>query len=287
MKKLTLTTLISFLIFSFAFAEPTQVDVNVLRQVIELLQKAIQTGVPLVATPTKPLTPTTPSAIETKAILLPKGVSPAVPLEKPITPEVIRPILPDDDRENDVIVQINNLRITRIATSTPNAKAVFFAVRDTNWGCAMFENDNSLTGTPCIINLRKPIIEKELAIKVAQDTILLQRNRQRAKLEDFQVNDKINVYGFMDKDNYGIEGLIVRKISAKIVPVPLPEPKPILFFQKSTTSLPIPTSSFSDQKICIQVITPAYNPNNPQECKEFPTPCDIPPGWIKTNKCLQ
>jgi hypothetical protein len=37
--------------------------------------------------------------------------------------------------------------------------------------------------------------------------------------------------------------------------------------------------------ICIQVITPAYNPQNPLECKEFPTPCDVPSGWIKTEKC--
>ncbi|MFC4158500.1 hypothetical protein [Chitinimonas lacunae] len=33
---------------------------------------------------------------------------------------------------------------------------------------------------------------------------------------------------------------------------------------------------------CIQVITPAYNPLT-GECREFPTPCDVPFGWIKTS----
>ncbi len=36
--------------------------------------------------------------------------------------------------------------------------------------------------------------------------------------------------------------------------------------------------------ICIQVITPAKNPET-GECKEFPTPCDVPEGWIKVNAC--
>jgi len=37
-------------------------------------------------------------------------------------------------------------------------------------------------------------------------------------------------------------------------------------------------------KICIQVITPAKNPIT-GECKEFPTPCDVPPGWQKVKSC--
>jgi len=35
---------------------------------------------------------------------------------------------------------------------------------------------------------------------------------------------------------------------------------------------------------CIQVITPAKNPNT-GACKDFPTPCDVPEGWIKVNAC--
>lgn len=32
--------------------------------------------------------------------------------------------------------------------------------------------------------------------------------------------------------------------------------------------------------VCIQVITPARNPDT-GEIKEFPTPCDVPEGWEK------
>ncbi len=37
-------------------------------------------------------------------------------------------------------------------------------------------------------------------------------------------------------------------------------------------------------QFCIQVIQPAYNPIT-WECKNFPTPCDVPQWWIKVNQC--
>lgn len=37
--------------------------------------------------------------------------------------------------------------------------------------------------------------------------------------------------------------------------------------------------------VCIQVIAPAKNLLT-GECKEFPTPCDVPVGWIKVDECL-
>lgn len=289
MKKIILITLVGLLIFSFTFAQTTQVDINILKQAVELLQGLIKSATLSVATPTLPsvISPVPslgPLPVEKKVVPLPKGISPVVPLGKPITPEVIRPILPDENREDDVIVQLNNLRITRIVTSTPfltsDTRAIFFAVRDIGWRCLMFESEETATGMPCLMDLRRPIALRELVIKITDDTILLQRNRQRAKLEDFQVNNKINVYGFMDKDNYGVEALIVRKIGTKIVPLPMPKPLP-----SPIMPLPRPTTSLPERPICIQVITPAYNPQNPSECKEFPTPCDIPQGWVKTEKC--
>lgn len=36
--------------------------------------------------------------------------------------------------------------------------------------------------------------------------------------------------------------------------------------------------------VCAQVITPAENPNT-GECKNFPTPCDVPSGWSKVDQC--
>jgi hypothetical protein len=251
---------------------------------VDILQKLIKEGqVQVPAQPIQASAPETEKKIEApglaetkviqpKVIELPKGVMPALPQAietKPITPEVIKPILPDEDRSDDVIVQINNLRITRILLDPgiQNVKAIFFAVRDIGWKCMLFESEESKKSLPCILDIRRPILQKELAIQISNDTILLQKNRQRAKLEDFKVGDKINVYGFMDKDNNAIDALIVRNV----VSVPKPtEPK-----------LPVT----STPRLCIQVITPAYNPQNPLECKEFPTPCDVPPGWIKTERC--
>ncbi|MFZ8847987.1 MAG: hypothetical protein ACO2O4_01985 [Minisyncoccia bacterium] len=218
--------------------------------------------------------------IQPKLIELPKGVKPALPKDietKPITPEIIKPILPNEDRSDDVIVQINNLRITRILLDPgiQNVKAIFFVVRDIGWKCLLFESEESKKSLPCPLDVRKPISQKELAIQISNDTILLQRNRQKAKLEDFKVGDKINVYGFMDKDNYSIDALIARKVASFPKPIFQPMPKPV------EPKLPVT----STPRVCIQVITPAYNPQNPSECKEFPTPCDIPQGWIKTEKC--
>jgi hypothetical protein len=46
----------------------------------------------------------------------------------------------------------------------------------------------------------------------------------------------------------------------------------------------LPIKNLPKPSYCIQVITPAKNPLT-GECKEFPTPCDVPPGWQKVEKC--
>lgn len=38
-------------------------------------------------------------------------------------------------------------------------------------------------------------------------------------------------------------------------------------------------------EVCAQVITPAVSPEG--ICKEFPTPCDVPEGWIKVDRCRE
>jgi len=311
MKKLLFIS-IFFLVINFTFAQVVTVDENLFKQVENILQKLIQREqvqfstssvqftIPT-QTPTLPidvqissvktLEPETEKKIETpilteikviqpKKIELPKTIKPALPQDietKPITPEIIKTILPDEDKNNDVIIQINNLKITRILLDPgiENVKAIFFAVRDIGWKCMLFELEESERSLPCPLDVRKPISQKELVIQISNDTILLQRNRQKAKLEDFKVGDKINVYGFMDKDSNGIEVLIVRKVASVPKPIFKPTPKPI------ETKLP----ATSTPRVCIQVITPAYNPQNPLECKEFSTPCDVPYGWIKTEKC--
>ena len=284
MKKILFIS-IFFLVITFVFAQTALVDENLVRQIVDILQRSIQEG--QIQAPTPPVQATAPetekkveapSSVETKLkeipnFELPRGVKPILPKEKPITPEIIKPILPDEDRSDDVIVQINNLRITRILLDPgiENVKAIFFAVRDIGWKCMLFESEESKKSLPCILDIRRKVLQKELAIQISNDTILLQRNRQRAKLEDFKVGDKINVYGFMDKDNYSIDALIVRNIVSV--------PKPI--FRPIEPKLPVT----STPRVCIQVITPAYNPQNPLECKEFPTPCDVPSGWVKAERC--
>jgi hypothetical protein len=120
--------------------------------------------------------------------------------------------LSDENRDDDDIVQINNLRITNFFPFG-NDKGVIFAVRDIGWKCMFFESEESEKFLPCPLGIRKSILGRELVILIKyNDTILLQRNRQRAKLVEFQVGDKINVYGFMDKDNSGIDALIVRNL---------------------------------------------------------------------------
>lgn len=39
-----------------------------------------------------------------------------------------------------------------------------------------------------------------------------------------------------------------------------------------------------NDEVCIQVITPAKNEET-GECREFPTPCDVPEGWEKVESC--
>lgn len=51
-----------------------------------------------------------------------------------------------------------------------------------------------------------------------------------------------------------------------------------------TTSLPVPTTPILVPQACIQVITSALNPST-NECKNFPTPCDVPTWWKKVDSC--
>lgn len=50
----------------------------------------------------------------------------------------------------------------------------------------------------------------------------------------------------------------------------------------SQTEVTLPSEEANEEKmtVCIQVITPARNPNT-GEIREFPTPCDVPEGWEK------
>jgi hypothetical protein len=229
MKKLLLIS-IFFLVVNLSFAQTTvPIDVNVLSQIVDILQKSIQRG------------QIQAQVIETQ----------------PITPESLRPILPDEDRSDDAIVQINNLKITRILLNPgiENVRAIFFAVRGIDWKCFLFESGESEKSLPCILNIRRPILQKELAIQISNDTILLQKNRQRAKLEDFKVGDKINVYGFMDKDNFGIDALIVRNLN--LPRIAICKPRPPCLDQTPPCLIPEPVEGWCPKPgLSVKVLSP-------------------------------
>ncbi len=52
----------------------------------------------------------------------------------------------------------------------------------------------------------------------------------------------------------------------------------------SIVMLPVSTNALAeDASMCAQVIQPAVNANG--ECKEFPTPCDVPENWKTIQSC--
>lgn len=95
---------------------------------------------------------------------------------------------------------------------------------------------------------------------------------------------------------YKLAGVDVKKYSNAdkvFTYIPLPDlpDKQIEFFaelphapidQILSTFRFIPSTSSGQIKpeICIQVITPARNPQT-GEIRDFPTPCDVPEGWVK------
>ena len=56
----------------------------------------------------------------------------------------------------------------------------------------------------------------------------------------------------------------------------------IFIWMKPITLKEIPVQGSGDGVMCAQVITPARNIKT-GEIKDFPTPCDIPEGWVNVN----
>ncbi|MBI4137932.1 MAG: hypothetical protein HY472_01645, partial [Candidatus Sungbacteria bacterium] len=133
----------------------------------------------------------------------------------PSTPPV--PI--DDDRSNDEIVQLNNLRVVTTLVKEDGVTGVIDAVSDSSFGCRKFESVDSEKSVPCLLKSAA-----QYRIGVTPDTRLLLRNRRNAIFNDFQQGDKINVFGFIDPDSSQvIDALIVRNLSRS---VPVEQKKP-------------------------------------------------------------
>lgn len=61
------------------------------------------------------------------------------------------------------------------------------------------------------------------------------------------------------------------------IPVTSPIPNPV-------STISPTTQPENGRQFCIQVITPAKNPVT-RECREFPTPCDVPDSWEQIPGC--
>ena len=137
------------------------------------------------------------------------GVLPGTSGNGTITSTVIWP--DDNDTSDDDIVQLNNLVISGI--SSAGLPAEITVSSDVGQRCFKFEEPTSSTGVsfPC------PAMPSSLyRIRVDTNSILLLRTRARATLTDFAVGNRINVYGFMDRDTSVIEALILRNLDKPV-----------------------------------------------------------------------
>ncbi len=59
------------------------------------------------------------------------------------------------------------------------------------------------------------------------------------------------------------------------------------FFSSNNENIEIAENgdNIVDVSTCVYVITPAISPTG--ICIEFPTSCDVPEGWNKTEKCVE
>lgn len=156
------------------------------------------------------VSPTSSSPPTSVGVPAGSGTVSVTPLPVPSI-EPVQPIF-DDDTSDDDIVQLNNLRIQKI--SSTRLPLVISASYDFGITCQKFETEGAGKGL-AITCPASPTALYE--IRVDNDTILLLRNRGRARITDFEIGDRINVYGFRDGGTGLIDALIVRNLDKPIV----------------------------------------------------------------------
>jgi hypothetical protein len=119
--------------------------------------------------------------------------------------------------DDTILVQLNNLQIKEIQQNPEEDILATFIVTKSSLGfrCQYFPDEESKKSRSCPIKLRRNILKalrQGLKVNISEETELLDINRENITIQGFQVGDKINVYGFMDKDNYSIDALIVRNV---------------------------------------------------------------------------
>lgn len=113
----------------------------------------------------------------------------------------------DNDTIDDDIVQLNNLTITNVQYGYGGSVALVSALSP-GIACLKYFDVRAAQGFayPCPS-------QSQYQIRVQANTILLLRNRVRAAISDFTVGDKINVYGFLDRDGVNVDALIMRDLT--------------------------------------------------------------------------
>lgn len=108
----------------------------------------------------------------------------------------------------------------------------------------------------------KEIIVEKQDVQTAQDFL--------AKLEGYQKE--------IEEKQETFTGIKTPEIISAGAPKPSPTKQP------AEPPKPRPGPPLDEGVICIQVITPAKDPAT-GECREFPTPCDVPSGWVRVASC--
>jgi len=176
--------------------------------------------------------------------------------------------------DETILIQLNNLQIKEIKQNPEEGVLATFIVTKASSGfrCSYFPNKESERSRPCPRRLKNKILKslrQGLKVNISEETELLDINRENISLQDFQVGDKINVYGELDKQSYEIDALIVRKLT-KIPPQP----------QKAILDVKVldpKTNQYSDGPVTIEVrkeakvkwethMPPAYNK---AECRKY------------------
>ena len=115
-----------------------------------------------------------------------------------------------------ILVQFNNLKIREIQQNPEEGVlATFIAEKLAGFRCRYFLSEESTISRPCSLRLRREVLRalrQGLRVHIYEDTELLGLNREVITLQNFQVGDRINVYGELNRNTYEVDALIVRKI---------------------------------------------------------------------------
>jgi hypothetical protein len=162
--------------------------------------------------------------------------------------------------DDTILVQLNNLQIKEIQQNPEEDILATFIVTKSSLGfrCQYFPDEESEKSRSCHIKLRRNILKalrQGLKVNISEETELLDINREKITIQGFQVGDKINVYGFMDKDNYSIDALIVRNLN--LPRIAKCKPRPACLDQTPPCLVPEPVEGWCPKPVSyIKVLSP-------------------------------